>query len=122
MQKKIPQASVASRFSGYILPLFVRCHCQSCFPYAHYNLLLFAKKLELCKTATHIVVKSQKERRMFNDNWYLFLLIVMLVFFADGNVSQQEGAVLLAIVFALAITNTPTTDTTTTSCFCNHDM
>lgn len=59
---------------------------------------------------------------MFNDNWYLFLLIVMLVFFADGNVSQQEGAVLLAIVFALAITNTPTTDTTTTSCFCNHDM
>lgn len=60
---------------------------------------------------------------MFNDNWYLFILIIMLVFLADGNISHRECAVLLAIVFALAITNGTVTDgTTTTNCFCNHDV
>lgn len=42
---------------------------------------------------------------MFNDNWYLFLLIIMLAFFSDGNISNREGAVMIAILFALTLTN-----------------
>lgn len=58
---------------------------------------------------------------MFEDNWYLFLLIVMLAFFADGNVSQREAAVMLAILFALSLTNdaSNSSGTTTSGCFCN---
>ncbi len=58
---------------------------------------------------------------MFNDNWYLFLLIVMLVFFEDGEISQREGAVMLGILFALTITNDSENDSTATAsnCFCN---
>lgn len=57
---------------------------------------------------------------MFDDNWYLFLLIVMLAFYADGNISQREATVMLAILFALTLTNVPADSTaTTTNCFCN---
>lgn len=62
---------------------------------------------------------------MFNDNWYLFLLIVMLVFFADGEISQREAAVMLGILFALTITNNldgTDDDTATTNCFCNKTL
>lgn len=38
-----------------------------------------------------------------NENWFLFLLIVMSVFAADGNVSSTETAVMLAILFALTV-------------------
>ena len=57
---------------------------------------------------------------MFDDNWYLFLLIVMLAFYSDGNISQREATVMLAILFALTLTNVPSdTNTTTSGCFCN---
>ncbi len=59
---------------------------------------------------------------MFNDNWFLFLLIIMLVFLADGNISGRECAVLLSIVFALAITNNSSDGSATTNCFCNRDI
>jgi len=62
---------------------------------------------------------------MFNDNWYLFLLIVMLAFFADGNISNREAVVMLAILFALTLTNVPSTDDNadgTRNCFCNHTI
>ena len=60
-----------------------------------------------------------KEGMMFGDNWYLFLLIVMLAFFADGNISDREATVMLAILFALTLTNNLSSDATTTGCFCN---
>lgn len=56
---------------------------------------------------------------MFNDNWYLFLLIVMLAFFADGEISNREGAVMLGILFALTVTNGTEEQTATSNCFCN---
>lgn len=58
---------------------------------------------------------------MFDDNWYLFLLIVMLAFYSDGNISQREATVMLAILFALTLTNVPSEQdsATTTNCFCN---
>ena len=65
----------------------------------------------------------------FNENWFLFLLIVMAVFASDGTVSSTETAVMLSILFALTVagpTLTSSDDTTTnpdttadTSCFCN---
>ena len=58
---------------------------------------------------------------MFDDNWFLFLLIVMLAFFADGEISQREATVMLAILFALTLTNVPSGTQTTTSCFCDHN-
>ncbi len=42
---------------------------------------------------------------MFESNWYLFLLIVMLAFMSDGDVSSRESAVMLSILLALTITN-----------------
>lgn len=61
---------------------------------------------------------------MFNDNWFLFLLIVMLAFFADGEISSREAIVMLAILFALTITNVPAADDddTVRNCFCNHTV
>lgn len=62
---------------------------------------------------------------MFNDNWFTFLLIVMLAFFADGDISDREAIVMLAILFALTITNTSTDgddDTDGRNCFCNHTI
>ncbi len=58
---------------------------------------------------------------MFDDNWYLFLLIVMLAFFADGNISDREATVMLAILFALTLTNSSSgSDAASSSgCFCN---
>lgn len=41
---------------------------------------------------------------MFTDNWYLFMLIVMLVFASDGNISTTETAVMISILFALCLT------------------
>lgn len=60
-----------------------------------------------------------QEGKMFDDNWYLFLLIVMLAFFADGNISDREATVMLAILFALTLTNNSSADASTTGCFCN---
>lgn len=42
---------------------------------------------------------------MFDDNWFLFLLIIMLVFLHDGKFSQREIFVMLAILAALSMTN-----------------
>ncbi len=60
----------------------------------------------------------------FDNNWFLFLLIVMLVFSGDGNVSRTEINVYLGILFALALSGLSVSeadDTTDTerSCFCN---
>jgi hypothetical protein len=38
---------------------------------------------------------------MFSDNWFLFLLVILLLFSSDGQISGTENAVLIAIVFAL---------------------
>ncbi len=62
----------------------------------------------------------------FNENWFLFLLVVMAVFASDGTVSSTETAVMLAILFALTVAG-PTlvssddADDTDDSrnCFCN---
>lgn len=42
---------------------------------------------------------------MFEDNWYLFLLLVMLSFFADGEISNREAYVMLSILVGLTLTN-----------------
>ena len=42
---------------------------------------------------------------MFDDNWFLFLLIIMLVFLQDGKFSKREIFVMLAILAALSMTN-----------------
>ncbi len=39
----------------------------------------------------------------FDENWFLFLLIVMAVFASDGKVSSTETAVMLSILFALTV-------------------
>jgi len=41
---------------------------------------------------------------MFSDNWFLFLLVILLLFSSDGEISGTETAVLIAIVFALFLT------------------
>ncbi len=56
---------------------------------------------------------------MFDDNWYLFLLIVMLAFFADGSISNREATVMLAILFALTLTNSSEEPASASGCFCN---
>ncbi|MDD4840094.1 MAG: hypothetical protein PHE93_05470 [Clostridia bacterium] len=38
---------------------------------------------------------------MFTDNWWLFVLIILLLFSSDGSISPTENTVLIAIVFAL---------------------
>ena len=52
----------------------------------------------------HIVIKKVSGGVMFENNWYLFLLIVFLVFSGDGALSGTEiavmGAILLALTFA----------------------
>ena len=66
---------------------------------------------------------------MFEDNWYLFLLLVMLSFFADGEISTREAYIMLSILVGLTLTNNLEEDeenatdngttTTTSNCFCN---
>lgn len=50
----------------------------------------------------------------------------MLAFFADGEISNREATVMLAILFALTITNVPDADededTSGRNCFCNHTI
>ncbi len=61
----------------------------------------------------------------FNNNWFLFLLIVMLVFSGDGNVSRTETNVYLGILFALTLSGLTVTENDTSTqgddsnCFCN---
>ena len=52
----------------------------------------------------HIVVKSSLGGCMFDNNWYLFLLIVFLVFAGDGGLNYTEIAVMGAILLALTLT------------------
>lgn len=59
---------------------------------------------------------------MFNDNWFLFLLIVMLAFSADGSISQREIAVMLSILFALTLTEFPNSSEDPNNCFCNKSI
>lgn len=63
---------------------------------------------------------------MFEDNWYLFLLIVMIVFISDGDFSKRETAVMIGILAALAFTNSSDSDATsstaTSNCFCNKTL
>ena len=64
---------------------------------------------------------------MFEDNWYLFLLLVMLSFFADGEISNREAYVMLSILLGLTLTNNLEeadetqngAQTTASNCFCN---
>lgn len=53
----------------------------------------------------HIVIKKPMGWIMFENNWYLFLLIVFLVFSGDGALSNTEIAVMGAILLALTLTN-----------------
>jgi hypothetical protein len=53
----------------------------------------------------HIVIKKPLEEIMFENNWYLFLLIVFLVFSGDGALSSTEIAVMGAILLALTLTS-----------------
>lgn len=59
---------------------------------------------------------------MFEDNWFLFILIVMIAFVADGNFSNREIAVMLAMLGALALTNQSVEDSVNTNCFCNRNV
>lgn len=56
----------------------------------------------------HIVIKKPMGWIMFENNWYLFLLIVFLVFSGDGALSNTEIAVMGAILLALTLTNNET--------------
>ena len=69
---------------------------------------------------------------MFEDNWYLFLLLVMLSFFADGEISNREAYVMLSILVGLTLTNNlededentengtnNSTQSANANCFCN---
>lgn len=60
---------------------------------------------------------------MFEDNWFLFLLIVLLAFWQDGELSQREIFVMIAILTALSMTNDSDDSDTDTddsrNCFCN---
>lgn len=64
---------------------------------------------------------------MFEDNWYLFLLLVMLSFFADGEISTREAYVMLSILVGLTLTNNLEDEESTenqaqnvnSNCFCN---
>ncbi|MDY5345318.1 MAG: hypothetical protein SPG87_02780 [Eubacteriales bacterium] len=42
---------------------------------------------------------------MFNDNWFLFILIVLLMFSDDGELNEVETSVILAICLVLACKN-----------------
>jgi hypothetical protein len=53
----------------------------------------------------HIVIKKPLGEIMFENNWYLFLLIVFLVFSGDGALSNTEIAVMGAILLALTLTS-----------------
>lgn len=53
----------------------------------------------------HIVIKKLLGACMFENNWYLFLLIVFLVFSGDGGLSSTEIAVMGAILLALTLTS-----------------
>ncbi len=59
---------------------------------------------------------------MFEDNWFLFLLIVMLAFSADGNFTQRELTVMLSILFALTLTEFPSSSEDNNNCFCNKNI
>lgn len=41
---------------------------------------------------------------MFEDNWMLFVFILLIVFGGDGTISNTELAVLLASVLAILLT------------------
>ena len=51
------------------------------------------------------MIKKPLEEIMFENNWYLFLLIVFLVFSGDGALSSTEIAVMGAILLALTLTS-----------------
>ena len=55
---------------------------------------------------------------MFENNWYLFLLIVFLVFSGDGALSGTEIAVMGAILLALTLSSNTETDNNNGGCFC----
>lgn len=56
---------------------------------------------------------------MFTDNWFLFLLVIMLVFSADGDISRTETAVMIAILMALTVSCCPNAEDADDGCFCN---
>ena len=51
------------------------------------------------------MIKKPLGEIMFENNWYLFLLIVFLVFSGDGALSSTEIAVMGAILLALTLTS-----------------
>ncbi len=42
---------------------------------------------------------------MFNDNWFLFILIVLLLFADDGELNEVETSLIIAICLVLACKN-----------------
>lgn len=55
---------------------------------------------------------------MFEDNWYLFLLVIFLAFSSDGDMSTREIAVMGAVLFALCMTANCPSDSRS-GCNCN---
>ena len=77
---------------------------QEVFSYLHISISQNKKFHSLCHMVVHIVVKSRLGGCMFDNNWYLFLLIVFLVFAGDGGLNYTEIAVMGAILLALTLT------------------
>ena len=77
---------------------------QEVFSYLHISISQNKKFHSLCHIVVHIVVKSRLGGCMFDNNWYLFLLIVFLVFAGDGGLNYTEIAVMGAILLALTLT------------------
>lgn len=47
---------------------------------------------------------------MFNDNWYLFILLILLMFAEDGEINSLETSLLIAISLVLASNNPTATE------------
>ncbi len=50
---------------------------------------------------------------MFDNNWYLFLLIILILFMNSDGIDQTESLVLIGIVAALLISQSNTEERNT---------
>ena len=91
---------------------------QEVFSYLHISISQNKKFHSLCHMVVHIVVKSRLGGCMFDNNWYLFLLIVFLVFAGDGGLNYTEIAVMGAILLALTLTEG--SNTSSNGCCCGN--
>lgn len=58
---------------------------------------------------------------MFTDNWFMFLLIIMLVFSSDGSISNTESTVFIFMLFALVVSCGCQGENSDDNCFCNRN-